>query len=245
MHPSIYVVLGVFAGVLLFEVILIGRRLVLAKRNGNRAVPVSQHVPNATTHVLVVGDSTAYGTGAEEQQNSLVGRLARNFPHIHIDNAAENGMGLDVLRKKLDTMSGRSYDITMLHIGGIDVLSMTTDAKIITALKDIFEKARALLKSDDPRNIVFVSVNNVGCAPAFRFPLNRLLERRSRRLNGLFQVLADEHEVTHVSLFCERDDDPFAARPDELYASDGIHPNDAGYELWYDKINQKLTLRHQ
>ena len=36
-----------------------------AKRLGKKAVSYSRTIPNSPEHILIIGDSTAYGTGAE------------------------------------------------------------------------------------------------------------------------------------------------------------------------------------
>ena len=53
---------------------------------------------------------------------------------------------------------------------------------------------------------------------------------------------AADHGALYVSLYKDKADDPFAQRPDELNARDGLHPSDAGYRLWYDALNSQAGL---
>lgn len=56
--------------------------------------------PHATARLLVVGDSTAVGTGATSPAASIAGLIARRHPDVAIDNRAHNGVRFaDVLRQ--------------------------------------------------------------------------------------------------------------------------------------------------
>ena len=46
----------------------------------------------------------------------------------------------------------------------------------------------------------------------------------------------------YVSLYEDKADDPFAQQPGALNASDGLHPSDAGYQLWYDELNAQAAM---
>ena len=228
--------------VLIYEVFLINRRIILSKIIARKTTVVQQPSPNASRHILVIGDSTAYGTGAEKREHSLVGRLARDYPDAHIDNFSENGMSLAKLFKKLNDLPfNRKYDLIMIHIGGIDVISMTPSSRMTILTRQILKRSLLLLKKPTPKNVVFVSVNNAGCAPAFRFPLDQLFEKRSKKLRDISDKICRDYQATHVALFEEKPDDPLAKDPQSLYAKDGIHPNDNGYGFWYDKVKSHIT----
>lgn len=237
MQLIIYTILFIAFALFIYEVFFIMRGFIIAKIISNKTTPVSQHLPNASKHILVIGDSTSFGAGAEKSKHSLVGRLINNHPDVHVDNFSENGMSLKKLLHRLQNSLTRKYDLVIIHIGGIDVLSMTSDSKINSLTEKIFHKTLTILKRNQPEKILLVSVNNVGCAPTFRYPLDIFLEKRSRKLKNIFQSLCKNKNITHISLFAEKNDDPFAKQPQLLYSKDGIHPNDEGYGIWYDKIN--------
>jgi len=48
----------------------------------------------------------------------------------------------------------------------------------------------------------------------------------------------------YVSLFEERENDPFAQQRD-LNAKDGLHPSDAGYRLWLDQLMLQADLQQR
>lgn len=68
------------------------------------------------------------------------------------------------------------------------------------------------------------------------------MTQRSRVLHSLVRQVASDNGALYVNLFKEKEDDPFAQRPDELNASDGLHPSDAGYRLWLAELNRQAGL---
>jgi lysophospholipase L1-like esterase len=52
---------------------------------------------------------------------------------------------------------------------------------------------------------------------------------------------AARSNAIYVNLFQERDDDPFV-RQAELNASDGLHPSDAGYRVWWQVLQDQADL---
>ena len=83
---------------------------------------------------------------------------------------------------------------------------------------------------------------NVGNAPFFFPPLSWWMTERSKMLHRLVRQAASDHGALYVSLYQDKADDPFAQRPDTLNASDGLHPSDAGYQLWYDELNTQAAM---
>ena len=45
-------------------------------------------------------------------------------------------------------------------------------------------------------------------------------------------------DAVYVRLFKDRSTDPFVLRP-ELNASDGLHPSDAGYRVWWEALREQ------
>lgn len=84
-------------------------------------------------------------------------------------------------------------------------------------------------------------VGNVGNAPFFFAPLSWLMTSRSRKLHAFVREAASRHGAVVVNLFHERQDAPFVQRP-ELNSYDGLHPNDAGYRVWYSELLAQTTL---
>jgi lysophospholipase L1-like esterase len=82
---------------------------------------------------------------------------------------------------------------------------------------------------------------NVGNAPFFFAPVSWLMTWRSRRLSSMARDVASRHGAVLVNLFRERADEPFVQRQ-ELNASDGLHPTDAGYWVWFGELMGQAAL---
>jgi hypothetical protein len=64
--------------------------------------PLQRLLVQPSLRLLVVGDSTAVGTGATVPQASVAGLLAERFPGLQIDNRARDGTMFAELLAQLD-----------------------------------------------------------------------------------------------------------------------------------------------
>ena len=191
----------------------------------------------ATGSLLVVGDSTAVGTGASSPGTSLPGLLARDHPTLQIVNRARNGARFADIVRQLEAIGDQRFDVIVLLGGGNDVIRLTANE----ALEESIAGTAALARTH-ARLVILMPSGNVGNAPFFFAPLSWLMTERSRALHRMVREAATENRAVYVNLFKEKADDPFALRPDELHARDGLHPNDAGYLLWYSELNKQAGL---
>lgn len=198
---------------------------------GKRAVPSSQSPVTPHKRVLILGDSIAVGVGASAPETSLVGRLIQSYPHLHIDNRAKNALGFNEVEQVLANITDETYDIVILSVGGMDVLRCTPFSSIAKHVARIQEHLHRL----GVHQTILVSVNNVGNAPMWGFPLNRFFDRRSRNLTEHLATLSVKYNILHVPLYREKYTDPLIQQPN-LFAEDGTHPNDQGYAIWYNHI---------
>ncbi len=206
--------------------------------DGKSTKPFSQTPAHARKRILIIGDSTAYGTGALNPENSIAGRLARDFPDTAIINEAHNAMNMAQLVDKLKGLHHEHFDHTLIHIGGIDTLSCTQLNVLAEHMKAALYAARAITSG----TIFLVSVNNVGTLPLMRFPFTHFYTRRSKCVTTTFaHVIAHTADTVHIPLYAERADDPLTRDPRTLFSHDGIHPSDAGYAYWYQKIRAAIA----
>jgi hypothetical protein len=77
-----------------------------------KTVPFSRSEPQAVFKILVLGDSTAFGTGATHPEDSTAGRLAARYPRASVTDLAVNGLriagllcGQETIDKKRITTS--------------------------------------------------------------------------------------------------------------------------------------------
>jgi hypothetical protein len=96
----------------------VGQSLELARRSE----PWQQTPERATLRMLIVGDSTAVGTGASEAGQSLAGLIGQSHPQLLIENRARDGARFADVARQLGG-AGR-FDIVLVQAGGNDVIRL-------------------------------------------------------------------------------------------------------------------------
>lgn len=197
--------------------------------------PFQASPAGATAGVLIVGDSTAVGTGAASNASSVAGLIARDHPRLRIVNRASDGARFADIARQLG--GDERFDAVLVLGGGNDVIRLTNNTLLAQQVADVAKRARSLAPL-----VILMPPGNVGNAPFFMAPLSWLMAQRSRALHSFVRQAAQDHGALYVSLYQDKADDPFAQRPDELNARDGLHPSGAGYRLWYDALNTQAAL---
>lgn len=197
--------------------------------------PLQASPPGATGRLLIVGDSTAVGTGASSAASSLAGLIARDHPRLIIVNRAADGARFADIARQLAGQG--KFDAVLVLGGGNDVIRLTGQQALAQDIASAAELARG-----QARQVIFMPPGNVGNAPFFFAPLSWLMTQRSKSLHRLVRQAAAASGALYVNLYHDKADDPFAQRPDELNAPDGLHPSDAGYRVWYGALNSQAAL---
>lgn len=209
-------------------------RIGQASELAQRSEPL-QHTPaSPALRLLIVGDSTAVGTGASSPQTSLAGLLAREYPRLRIDNRARDGAKFDDVALQLDGTD--RYDLVLIQAGGNDVIRLRN---MDTVGADI-ERVLTLAKARADR-VILMPAGNVGNAPFFYPPVSWTMSSRARTLHDLVREATRRHGATYVNLYKDKASDPFAQQR-ELNAVDGLHPSDAGYRVWFTELMTQAAL---
>ncbi len=203
-----------------------------------RSEPLQVQPPTPVLRLLVVGDSTAVGTGASTPRASLAGLLSARFPGLLIENRAQDGATFaDVTRQMAAPASnGARFDMVLVNAGGNDVIRLRN---LDTVAQDI-DRVAQLARQTAPF-VVLMPAGNVGNAPFFFPPVSWWMTHRARRLHDAVAASAERHGAVYVRLFEERENDPFAQQR-ALNASDGLHPSDAGYQVWMQQLMTQAGL---
>jgi lysophospholipase L1-like esterase len=239
--PVFFAVLGLIGAVVIAEMVRIGWHMVISRRMTNSIKKFERHDSSAAKRILFIGDSTGHGTGASHPRYSIVGRLGHNFPNAHIENYSVGGQNLSDAIQILETLNNaksRMYDLIVIMIGGIDIVYCTPLSRARRLLHDA-----VVLSKKIGREVIIISPNNTGLAPLYRFFLSSLYQKRAKQFDSLYRDLAREESVRHVSLFREY---PDSLSAHDLFSPDKTHPNDAGYDLWYNEMKRVIgtTLTH-
>jgi lysophospholipase L1-like esterase len=206
----------------------------------DRATPYERPlVADARCRVLVVGDSTGVGTGAEHARDSLAGRMADDFPAVAIVNRARNGAKTGDACQQLDGEAGRRYDVVLIHVGGNDILRRTPLRQVASDVEVLLERACRI-----GTHVLVTTTPNVGLAPAFYAPLSWWLTRRSRQVRDLFAAAARRHGAHYANFFHSRSCDPFWREGHRYYAADRFHPSSECYGYVYRTLLRSSPLAH-
>ena len=211
------------------------RRIAGAGRLTRQSRPCNFVPPNPVGSVLIVGDSTALGTGASMPEATLAGRLAQRYPGFAIRNLAAAGARFEAIARQLQDAG--QHDVILVAGGANDVMRFTAHDRLAQSIELTLRRA-----AGQAGKVIVVPAPNVGNAPFFPPPLSWLFSRRARALHRLVRAGAAATGAAYVDLYRERADDPFAQDPQRLIAADHLHPSDAGYAVWFDEIERQAPL---
>ena len=197
--------------------------------------PFQQRPANATVRLLVVGDSTAVGTGADTTTARVAGRLAYQHPKLWVENRARDGARFADVSAQLEGGDER-FDIVLVQAGGNDVMRFSDESELRQAIDRVTRRAR-----EKAPLVLLMPSGNVGNAPFFFVPVSGWMTRRSRELHSWIREAAALHGAVYIDLFKERDKDRFVREPG-LHARDGLHPSDAGYAVWPQELMAQSRL---
>lgn len=194
-----------------------------------QSAPWSQNPADASLQLLIVGDSTAVGTGATTPQNSLAGLIGQAHPRWTIHNRARDGARFADVAQQLG--GDIHFDLVLVQAGGNDVIRLGSTEATRRDIDRVADLARLRGK-----RVVWMPAGNLGNAPLFFPPLSWWMTQRSRSTHAAVRSAAQRTGAVYVNLFHARSSDPFVSDP-ALTARDGLHPSDAGYRLWWQLLS--------
>lgn len=221
----------------LFELFFVGSAVLKGRSVVAAAEPFTRDNGPHAPRVLVIGDSTGYGTGADIPEESVAGRLGVAYPHVTIQNASVNGLRTEGLLRLLQEIPEEtSYKLILINIGGNDILNFVSTNVIHENLVNIFEEA-----TQRSEYVAVMSTGNVGVAPGFGPLLSYAYTAKTKEVREVFLELSTQYDsVLYVDLFRPRSEDVFAQDPLRYHAIDGVHPSSDGYAEWYESLERVL-----
>lgn len=212
--------------------------LLLQGRRVRRSVPRLPEPPGEREGVagsgpplrlLIVGDSSAAGVGADHQDEALLGRLLAELePHYSVRYALLATSGhktIDALRR-LGNLAPRAFDVAVTSLGVNDVIAMASlrrwlnrQARLRALLRERFGVSRLIVSGLPPMHEF----------PALPQPLRWHFGTRATRFDvALAADVAREGDVEFVDL-------RFGADVSGM-SLDGFHPGPAIYAEWARRV---------
>ncbi len=184
--------------------------------------------------LLVLGDSTGVGVGADKPEDTLAGRLAAYMGATYVENYSVIGAAVADLPPQIAKATLARYDLILIQIGGNDILSFgdATDAseQLAEIMKTLPENGR----------VVLMTAGNVGGAKLFPPFVRPFHTAANLRFHKEFAKVAEAYGAVYVNLYEPFWKDPFLRDPGRYLSRDGLHPSTYGYGLWFDKVKAAL-----
>ena len=221
----------VLSPLLLFQAVHLRQRaLRLPEAGGARAGTIGT---GQSLRILIVGDSSAAGVGAQTQQTALAGQLALALaPHFRVEwhLIASTGATTPTTLARLRSADVPAADIVLVILGVNDV----TRGGLMEGWLRCHATLRTLLRErTGARRLYIAQIPPLGAFPLLPDPLRWLLGRRASRFDAaLCKALKGEVDTAHVTLPATLDAGDMAA--------DGFHPGPVIYAVWAKEMARRI-----
>ncbi len=165
--------------------------------------------------LVVVGDSTAVGTGADTLDDALPGRLGKLLGARWRAVGRNGATAADVLRDHIADAAGGPADVAVLVVGWNDAMKLRSGRAFARDLGLLIDK---LVAASPKGRVVVVAPPEFSAFAVLPQPLRLALGRHAAGLSRIAERVADEHEVDFAPGF-----------DGQTVSSDGFHPDRAGY----------------
>lgn len=179
--------------------------------------------------LLVVGDSSAAGVGAETQGSALSGqlatRLARHF-HLSWRLIAKTGDDVEDVLGRIESAPQEGFDVAIVAVGVNDVTGGTSARQWQQSLGQLCQRLQSRFGI---QRVFLTPVPPMHAFPALPQPLRWYLGKRAASLNRAMRLLTAKNDDWE----CVEPDFPLKK---EYMASDGFHPGARAYALWAEAM---------
>ncbi|GAA2433104.1 SGNH/GDSL hydrolase family protein [Actinomadura vinacea] len=188
--------------------------------------------------LVVIGESTAAGVGADEHERALPGflagalqqRLRRGVAWVASgkNGATARRVGTDLV----PALNGAAPPDIVVVTVGINDLIRRRPLKVWTA--DLTELIGALRGRYRDAEVIVAGMPPVHRFPALPQPLRLVMGGRARAMDRIMREVARANGAIHVPM------DPGMAADRTLFASDGFHPSPDGYRVWANDLAEAV-----
>lgn len=184
--------------------------------------------------VLVLGDSTAVGIGADRPEESVAGRVSSFVMADSLENYAVSGAVTNDLNEQRKNALLSRYRLVLIQIGGNDIIRFKSSESAGEQLRE------AIQNLPESEKVVVISAGDVGGATLFPWPVRPFHTRLNNEYHKTFAKVAAEEGVTYVNFGNSPATKQINEKPEVYLAADGLHPSSEGYRLWFEEIQSSL-----
>lgn len=186
--------------------------------------------------LLVLGDSTAVGVGADRADASVPALLANAIGVSSVENQAVSGARVRDLYAQIQNAEHERYAYILVMVGGNDIIRFKSAQGAAAELEEVI----GTLPAHD--HLIVLTAGNVGGAAFFPWFIRPFYTALNKKYHATFQEAVENDGGTYVNLYEPPSTDPFVQDPETYLAGDGLHPSSLGYALWFQKIRTQLDL---
>lgn len=213
-------------------------RIALGRAIAARTRGAESHPENPVATLIVLGDSTGVGVGADQPSESVAGRIAARHPTLRVCNYAVSGAQACHLAEQLDRHGEGPIDIALVQCCANDVRGDDPVEQVERDLEATVVRCRA--------RGAFVAIMpgcNFSHAPFFRplFAPPRF-NRRALALHAMIHRVAERHGAVYVDLFDMDARHHFFNEGGRYFCADGLHPSGEGYRVWFERLVGHLPI---
>ena len=204
------------------------RAVALAEAAGDREGVVGHGV---ALRLLIVGDSSGAGVGADTQEEAFAGHLTRALARdgdrrVHWQLVARSGVSTPAACELLRNTPVRQADIAVVVLGVNDVVEQLPPHRALLARDEL---VRQLRQRAGVAHVVFAPLPPMHEFPLLPQPLRAVICRDARRLDAAqAEWAARQQGVSHVPI-------DLRLTPDVM-ARDGFHPGPEVYRVCGEAI---------
>ncbi|WP_170037424.1 SGNH/GDSL hydrolase family protein [Georgenia soli] len=205
---------------------------------GAPAGPPDGVVPGAAPvlRLVVLGESTAAGTGAPTYETGMAGHLARQLAadgrQVAWRSLGRNGARARVVTRDLvPRMNDGGAPSHVVVLIGINDLQRSWRG---AWARDVADLLRVVQRTSPDARVVVSGLPDVTAIPALPPPLGPVLARRARRFGWATERAAAASGAVYVPV------DHLALNPAD-FSADGLHPGPDGYARWARHLAPYLT----
>ncbi len=226
--------LAILACVALYYGISIYRKIEISKQLIEKSTLFSLVSDDRTKTMLILGDSTAVGVGAEKKEDTTAGRLAAHIGATYAENYSVSGAKVADLQSQISQAKLDHYSVILIHIGANDIIRFRSVKK---SGEELRQAMQSLPEAD---KVLVATAGNVGGATFFPWFIRPLHTMINRTYHEAFSKIVGEEGGIYVNFYEDPKTDPFVKDPATYLAADGLHPSSDGYRLWHERILTKI-----